>query len=172
MFKFIGCIFLILSSSGLGYIFGTRFSARVRELKLLKMSLQMLETEIVYSNTPLPDAFEITSQKSSAPIKYIFKSVSLKLKEKLYGTVGEAFEISLNDLKDKMSISKEDIEILKTFGYSIGNSDTEGQIKSFKMIIKQLEAQEIKAEESRNKNEKMYKNLGFLAGLAISILLL
>lgn len=172
MLKFIGCIFIVFSSSGLGYILGTKFSARVREIKLLKMSLQLLETEIVYSNTPLPDAFEIISKKSSIPIKYIFKNMSVKLKNKLYSTVSEAFESSLNETNEKLSLSKEDMEILKVFGCSIGNSDIEGQVKSFKMIIKQLEGQEAKAEESRNKNEKMYKNLGFLTGLALAILLL
>lgn len=172
MIRIIGFLFIILSSSGIGYIMGTRFDLRVRELKLLKVALQMLETEIVYSNTPLPLAFESVQRKSTHPISNLFKAVKYNLEKRTFGSVGEAFCQSIDDTRDQMSLSKEDIETLKSFGNSIGNSDIEGQVKSFKMIIKQLDSQEIKAEESKDKNEKMYKSLGFLGGLAIVILLL
>lgn len=172
MIKLVGLIFIILSSSGLGYVLGTRFSMRVRELKLLKVALQMLETEIVYSNTPLPQAFESIQWRTSKPVNELFKMMSSNLNKKIYGTVGEAFSSAIDGVKEKMALEKDDIEILKSFGYSIGNSDVEGQVKSFKMILKQLDSQEIKAEESRNKSERMYKNLGLLTGIAIAILLL
>lgn len=172
MVRIIGFLFIILSCTGIGYIMGTRFNMRVRELRLLKIALQMLETEIVYSNTPLPQAFESVQRKSPNPIRELFRDVKCNLEKKTYGSVGEAFCQSIDDTKDRMCLSKEDIETLKSFGNSIGNSDVEGQIKNFKMIIKQLDNQEVKAEESKEKNEKMYKSLGFLGGLAIVILLL
>jgi stage III sporulation protein AB len=172
MIKAIGYIIIIISSSGLGYLLGTRFNMRVRELKMLKMSLQMLETEIVYTNTPLPDAFDNISSKSSYPVKELFKCMSENLKSRKYGSASEAFEMSINENKGRISLNNEDIDILKTFAQSIGNSDVEGQVKSFKMVLKQLDAQELKAEENRAKNEKMYKNLGFLTGVTIVILLL
>jgi stage III sporulation protein AB len=36
----------------------------------------------------------------------------------------------------------------------------------------QLKAQQAKAEEERSKNERLYKNLGFLLGAALVILLI
>jgi stage III sporulation protein AB len=172
MIKIIGCTAIIFSSWGLGYILGTQFSCRVRELKLLKSSFQMLETEIAYSNAPLPDALESVERRSSIPVKYFFINISKNLKTRIYSSVGEAFEKSLDNTKDKLSLGKEDIEILKSFGHSLGNSDVEGQVKNFKLLLKQLEIQESKAEDARAKNERMYKSLGFLSGLAIVILLL
>lgn len=172
MIKVIGCLAIIISSSGLGYMAGLRLCMRVRELKLLIISLQILETEISYTSTPLPLAFHEVSLKSDAPVKFIFKSAYELLKKKIYPTVGEAFEKALYENKDKLSLINEDYELLKSFGFTLGNSDIENQITSFKLVIKQLEAQIIKAEEIRNKNEKMYKNLGFLAGLAVSIIFL
>lgn len=172
MFKLIGSILIILSSSSLGYVIGMKYSMRVREIKLLKISLQMLETEIAYSNTPLPDALKIIYKKSKPPINIIFNKTSINLSKKKYGSVGEAFCKSLDDTRGMYSLTDEDIDILKSFGQSLGNSDVDGQVKSFNLIIKELDGQEIKAEEMRKKNENMYKNLGFLAGVAITILLI
>jgi len=172
MIKIIGLSFIIFSSSGIGYILGSRFSMRVRNIRLLRMSLQMLETEIIYSNTPLPEAFEKIYRKCSNPVNELFKAVGNNLSRRTFGTVGEAFSKAVDDLSGNILLSHEDIEILKLFGYSIGTSDIEGQVKSFKMILNQLDIQEAKAEEHRRKNEKIYKSLGTLLGLAIAILLL
>jgi stage III sporulation protein AB len=136
------------------------------------MSLQMLETEISYTSTPLPDAFQNVSVKSRSPAKELFMEAGCNLKSRTYSTVGEAFEKALDTIKDRMSIAKEDIEVLKSFGYSMGTSDTEGQVKSFRLVLKQLEGQEVKAEELRNKNERLYKSLGLLGGIAVTILLI
>ena len=172
MIKIIGCLIIILSSSTLGFLMGSKFNLRVRELKLLKVSLQMLETEIAYSNTPLPEAFDNISKRSKNPIKDIFSNMSINLYKRIYSTVGEAFDVSIEKIKDKTCFSKDDLEVLKSFGNSIGTSDVNGQIKAFKLVLKQLDQQEIKAEEQRCKNEKMYKSLGFLAGVAIALILI
>lgn len=172
MIKIIGCIVIVLSCSGLGYVMGMKFKSRVRELRCFNVALQMLETEIVYSNTPLPDAFDIIYKKTGSPADGLFKLVGINLNKKNHSTVGETFACSLNEIKSKLSINKEDIDILKSFGNSLGCSDIEGQEKNFKTVTKQLENQEKKAEESRAKNERMYKNIGILAGIAIAIVLM
>lgn len=172
MIKILGCIVIVLSCSGLGYMAGSRLNMRVRELKLLKVSLQMLETEISYSNTPLPTALDIVAHKSSHPVECIFRSAAYMMKERKFSSAGQVFQAALHECRDKLSMTNEDMEILKSFGYTLGSSDTLNQIKNFNMVIKQIEAQETKAEESRRKNEKMYKSLGFLSGLAITVILL
>lgn len=172
LLKFIGCLFVILSSTGIGFLISSGFRERVEDIRLLKTSIMMLETEISYSNTPLPDAFESVSRKSSGTASRIFQYAGKSLKSRTCSTVGEAFERALNSYSKSNSLSKEDLDILSSFGYSLGSSDVEGQVKSFRLVLKQLEAQEVKAEELRGKNEKMYKSLGVLAGLAVSILLL
>lgn len=172
MIKFVGCIIVVLACSGLGYMLGLRYKMRVMELRSIRMSLQMLETEIVYANTPLPEAFKIVYSKTNAPVNVIFKYMGCSLSKKKHNTVGEAFIAALQDAKESLNINKEDADILISFGNSLGLSDIDGQVKNFNMAIKQLESQEQKAEESRHKNERMFKNLGVLAGLAIAIILL
>ncbi len=170
MIKLIGCLFIILSSSGLGYILGGRFGKRVREIKLLMASFQMLENEIIYSSTPLPEAFESVSKKIGYPVNALFKRTGDYLNQRLYTTAGDAFKKSLGDMEDMLSIAREDMEILVNFGHTLGSSDTKSQEKNFKMLLSQLDIQEGKAHDAQNKNEKMYKNLGFLSGLAIAII--
>lgn len=172
MLKFIGCLFIFLACSGLGQIIGSGFYARVREISALRTALQMLETEIVYSQTPLPEAFQSISIRSTGVVRNIFNAAAANLKNRLYSTVGEAFEKAVDSVKDRVSLAKDDFEILKSFGHSLGSSDIDGQVKSFRLVIKQLEQQEIKAHEASIKNGKMYKSLGLLSGLAIAIIIL
>ncbi len=86
-------------------------------------------------------------------------------------TAGEAWEIALKEW-DNGYLKKEDIEILKSFGYGLGNSDVYNQEKNFDLAIELLKRQLSNAEEESKKNEKLYKNIGVLAGLAINILFL
>lgn len=172
MLKLVGCLFVIISSSGIGFLLGSRFGERVEDIRNFRTSIQMLETEISYSHTPLPEAFVCVAKKSGGAVRAIFEHVGDSLGSRRSGNVGDAFASALNRSSGSVSLSPEDMGILKSFGHSLGCSDVDGQMKCFKLVSKQLEAQQAKAEQERGKNERMYKSLGVLTGLAVSILLL
>ncbi len=52
-----------------------------------------------------------------------------------------------------------------------GKTDVEGQISEIELTSSFIDIQIKKAEEERKKNEKMYKTLGSVIGLAIVIVL-
>jgi stage III sporulation protein AB len=63
------------------------------------------------------------------------------------------------------------LDVLISFGSTLGISDRHDQVKHVKLAIAQLAQAEAKAWEEKEKNERMYKSLGVLSGLAIVILL-
>lgn len=86
-------------------------------------------------------------------------------------TADTAWEKAVENTYSKLGLNKEDKGILITFGKMLGSSDLEGQINNINLVSSQLKLQEMKAEQMRQKNEKMYKSLGVLSGLAIVVVL-
>lgn len=70
------------------------------------------------------------------------------------------------------NFKKEDKEWLKGLGKLLGKTDVEGQVNEIEIVDQFLDLQIEKAEKEQLKNEKMYKTLGFVAGLAIVIILI
>ncbi|SHI92675.1 stage III sporulation protein SpoIIIAB [Lutispora thermophila] len=171
MLKGIGALLIIISSSLLGILISSKYSIRPKEIRKLRFSLQMLETEIVYGSTPIPYACYNVGCKSDKPWKDFFMRVSENLLKRKFFSLEEAWNDAIvNSLKNSY-LTSADKELLRNFGRVIGKSDTEDQKKHFKLIYAQLEHHEKIAEDEKARNEKMYKSMGFLLGAAILIIL-
>ena len=72
----------------------------------------------------------------------------------------------------KLNLNSEDISIIKNFGKLLGKTDVEGQISEIKLTSSFIDTQIEKAEKEKEKNEKLYKTLGTVVGLAIVIILI
>lgn len=171
MIKIIGSLLIILSSGLLGIIMSRKYSIRPKELKKLRFSLQMLETEIVYGATPIPYACYNVGCKSDTPWNNFFLAVSENLLKRRFFSMEEAWDQAMHDSLSNSYMNKMDKELLESFGRVIGKSDIDDQKKLFKLFYTQLEHHEKAAEDERRNNEKMYKSMGFLLGAAILIIL-
>lgn len=171
LLKISGSILILLSTSLLGYLYGSSYRDRVNNLVLLENCIRILETEIIYGANPLPEALINVYRKGNSKVSFVFKEISdqLVLNKR---TVLECFQSIENILKEKLKFNDEDIEMFFSLGRTIGVSNRVDQEKNFKLLLVQIETLETEARESRDKNEKLYKSLGILLGLVIVIILL
>lgn len=170
LIKIIGAAVLISATSFIGFSLASDCSKRPRALRELQALLQMLENEISYLSNLLSVAFNRIYEGTNSNTALLFKAAAINLE--INGvTADAAWEKAVQENHAKLSLNKEDKAILLTFGKMLGNSDLEGQINNIKLISSQLKLQELKAEDMRQKNEKMYRSLGVLSGLAIAIIL-
>ena len=82
---------------------------------------------------------------------------------------GEVWEKCISN--SNLGLLEDDKEALKSLGKLLGSTDIEGQIRQIRLVNTFLDGQIEDATESRNKNEKMYKKLGVIVGLAVVIVL-
>ncbi len=169
--KIIGSLTIIVSCSLIGNHVANKYSNRLSNLKNLKYCIQILETEIVYLSTPLPEALKNVYRKGNKSVSFIFKQIRDYLISNKEHDVLDSFIFICNLYKNNLNLNKEDIEILISLGRILGKSDKEDQKKYFKLVLKELSIQREDAEEKMKKNENMYKKLGILSGLAIVIIL-
>jgi stage III sporulation protein AB len=139
---------------------------------MLQNCIRLLETEIIYSATPLPEALESVYKKGNKKVSFIFKEIKEYLLSNKNASVLDSFIYITNLLKEKLFFTDEDIEIIMTLGRVLGASNRIDQQKHFQLINTQLVNQQREAEDKKLKNEKMYRSLGIMTGLAITIILL
>lgn len=163
---------VILAASFIGYIYSRDFARRPQDLRTLQGMLQMFENEISFLSNLLTDAFERVSVSSKSEVSCFFKAAVQNLKAKDSLSASEAWNKAVKENISWTALNREDEQILISFGKMLGNSDLEGQVKNIRLTISQLVMQEQKAEESRKKNETVYKTLGVLGGIAIVIVLI
>ena len=153
----------------LGNIISKKYKNRVKELKELKVTLNIIETKIKFTQQPLTEIFKeiANNEKNNKSVNIIFKEASQNMEE----SFGQVWGNAISKSRTKLSLTDEDINIIEGMGKTLGTTDIEGQVKEIEIIKEFIDNQIEKAEEERKKNEKMYKMLGGIAGIGIVIIL-
>jgi stage III sporulation protein AB len=169
--KWIGAILFISVTTWLGFEWSNKLSSRPKHIRQLINALQVLEAEILYSQLPLHDAFTSITRQIPEPCASFFQSVAEGMVEKYsyFETVWEACVIAFIE---KSSLGSNESEILLQFGRTLGQHDFTQQQKHIQLTIKHLERELQDARDEQEKYGKMAKNLGFLTGLFIVLLLI
>ena len=160
-------LFLIFYSSlKVGKVIARKYYNRVSELKEMKNALNMFLTKIRFTYESVPESFNEIGNNIKGKVGEIFKSASNKMKNM---SAGEAWEETIE--KADTSLTDEDKNVIKNLGRMLGKTDLEGQVSEIKLVQNFLNTQIDIAEKEKQKNEKLYKTLGGVIGLAIVIIL-
>ena len=115
----------------------------------------------------MPEIFKEISASLKGNIADIFINASKNMNK---NTAKEAWDYAI-DISNT-SINKEDIEVIKGLGKLLGKTDLAGQVSQIELTDKFIDIQIEKAEKEYTKNEKLYKTLGIVSGLALVIVLI
>lgn len=172
MLKITAVIIIFLSCTYIGFYYGENFKKRSKQLNTILKSILFLNNEVIYANTPLPEALKYISLKVEAPINSVLSGVSDKLLKGESTSVYEAFENEYRNNKSEFNLIEEDKRIVKDFLRSLGESGVYGQDKLFNLAIENMKLNCKSAEELAKKNIKMYRAIGMCIGAMISIFLI
>lgn len=167
--KFIILTAILTGSTSIGFLMSKRYKNRVIELREFKTAIHTLEAKIKFTYEPIPEIFKQISENLQNNISRIFERASNYIGEY---TTKQAWNKAIEEIKPILSLNSEDIKIMQDLGNLLGKTDVSGQISEIEITSSFIETQIIKAEEERKKNEKMYRNLGTIVGLAIVIILI
>lgn len=170
--ELIGGAMIVGSSTVFGFQKSNSLSMRLKTLQEFRSSLQVIETEIVYSATPLPRICDNICDKMNCGniVKEFYSTLGEELRNgsgSLYEGWNKAVDSSLCKY-----IKNSDAEIIRRLGSVLGCSDREDQVKHLKLISMQIENCIEEAREDVRKHGKMYKTIGILAGLGIWLIVL
>lgn len=166
MMKLIGSVLLVTATTGLGMWKANSYSERNKELQQFITALQMLETEIVYGATPLPEAFSRIGLRIPGRIGSLLDETGRSLGKGDGHSAGQIFQEKLAKWEEKIHLLRQDREILQTFGQTLGNSDRTDQIKHIRLANSRLVSEQAIARDEKDRLGKMWRYLGALIGLA------
>ncbi len=168
--KLVGCVLILSASTISGFLYADSFKKRVDQLNEMQRCLYQLQNEILFTYTPLTEAFFNVSNKSKGPIKNVFENASDLLISNKADSVYDAISHSLESSKEELNLKKEDADILLDLSKSLGESDVSGQKSVFNLTIENIKKQINIAEDSMRKNIKLYRYLGFTIGAMLVIM--
>lgn len=167
LIKTIILVLIFMCSLYIGILISKKYSNREKELIEIQNSLNMLEAKIKFTYEPLQEIFKEIAKTLNNNIGEIFEKAQNNIST--LGT-GQAWNNAIEE--SKTDLIEEDKNILKGLGRLIGKTDIEGQISEIELMKNFIKNQTEKAKIERQKNEKMYKTLGGIIGIAIVIIII
>lgn len=168
--KIIISLIIMGCSTMIGIIYANSYIERSKLLGSMMSTMQMLETEIVYGATPLPELLKKVAMKSKQEISWIFLYTTEILDRKEGYLFYEAWEQAVKLKTKKTSFTKEDIDLLIRIGKNLGVSDRNDQIKHIHLLMEEIKRSYELSIINQNKNVRLCRNFGVLIGLTIIII--
>ncbi len=164
--KFIILILIFWTCSQIGMKIANKYVVRANNLKQMKKALKILEAKITYTYDMLPDLFFDIANRVKGPVGNIFKRTAARMDVEF---AGEAWEYMVDECN---SFTKEDKDALKSLGKLLGSTDINGQLNQLSLVNCFLDEQIKEATALKEKNTTMYRKLGVIIGLGITIVLM
>ena len=168
MIKLIGAILITGGMASAGIAAVHKLSARIDLIARLLSALEIMQSEICFRLTPIPEVAEIISKGSRGEVKAMFDIVAEGAKN-----LGSH---SLNTIWGKAVsetcklLNPEEMYVVVGLGNSLGRYDSENQVSAIEYVRRRLERCLTDAEAEKKRQGRMYGALGLLCGLAVAII--
>ena len=169
MIRIMGAALLILGCGGLGLSAVNRLDGRVRDLRELSAGLEILQRELSFRLSPLPEALEAAAGGTHERAAGFFAFCARGAKQ-LDGSPFRTFwsgELERSPLR----LSREDRALLEQLGPVLGRYDGESQRQAVENVLAGLSRRQAQAEDDRRRLGRVYGVLGLTAGLFLTLML-
>ena len=174
VFKLVCCAVIITCCGIAGLEYAKKFSRRERVLGKFIAFINRIEQEVVYAYVPITRIMEQMKKSDAYP-----EDICAFLLDELYREENKDFDacwsgavyLWLRYHGDEAMLDTEDREVLKLLMQDTLTTDASGQERLFKLKKSLLEERREAAGEKRQKNQKLFRSIGFLIGILISILI-
>ena len=171
MLKLLGTLLLTAGATGLGLCAAGQLGDRVKSLYSIVGGLEIMERELSFRRTAMPELMERTARQASEPARYLFARCREHLEELGERTFGQIWSRAV-EAESELLFTQEERMLLEELGEVLGRYDADGQIAALKRTEETLRACLERAREDRRRLGRVYTALGVGSGAMLAILLL
>lgn len=165
--KLIGAVCVLLGCGSCGFFMALQYNKHVLMLRNLVASLEYMECELQYRNTPLPQLCRQVGERVNGKIREVF----LMLADELDAQVSPNVKMCMYSVLDRLEIHSGNIyAILEALGRSLGAFDLPGQLRALENTKFQCREMLGKMLDGKEGRVRSYQTLGICAGAALVIL--
>ena len=165
----IGGLFLIAAGTGMGWYMAACLRRRVIFLETCGRLLQALWQELSYTARPMTDLWRRLAQSEAFAAFSLVRDTAQGL---AHTDFAAAFSAAVEKAQGEGLVSAESRGILQEFADGCGRTDLEGQQVHVAYYRNLLTAQEEEARRTYAEKGRVYRTLGFTAGVAVALLLI
>lgn len=167
-YKWIGAILIIASCSGCGFAIAAGKRREESLLCQLQGILQIMESDLQYRLTPLPELCKIAAKESKGILHAVFLNLYRELKWQKLPDAGSCMYAALQRSGE---IPARVRRLLVQLGNTLGRFDLAGQLEGIHAVQKRCEETLGNLRRNREQHLRSYETLGICAGAALAILL-
>jgi len=170
--RWLGLGLVVAACAAWGWLRAAELARRPGELRVLRTSLQALETKIGFAVTPLPAACRRIAGLYPEPAASLFRQAAQELAPPDPAPAATAWRRAVLAVAGTSALAPDDARILLALGPYLGVTDRGDQIRHLRLAMHRLEAAEARAVELEQRWGRLYRFGGLLAGALIGLLLL
>lgn len=168
-YKWIGAILIIAGCGGFGIMLAAAHRREEGALRQLISALDLMECELQYRLTPLPDLCRQAGQESKGCVREVLLYLAGELEAQVAPDVGSCMSAALSMVKDIPSRTEDALALM---GQSLGRFDLTGQLKGLEAVRSSCRRELENLTANKDVRLRSYQTLGFCAGAALAILFL
>lgn len=154
-----------------GLWYRLRYLERLANLRECQRAISILQGEIRYGRTPLPEACHEVERRVCGVSRLFFRRVAERLKEGAC-SVGQVWNETTEDVFSSAQMRSEDREEWRRLGNTLGYLDVEMQLRTMDMYLQRLQTSIAQADAERSNRTRMYPLLGTFGGVLICLVLI
>ena len=171
MLRAFGAICILTGASTVGFGCAAGVRRQTRQLAELCMSLEMMQSEIEYRMTPLPQLLQQLSTGCQTAVGELLLRWAQILSQPDGATVSYAFRRALGSVHS-LALSRQSVQELSALALSLGRFDAAGQARSIAASCARLRQELSFLEAEKRARCRSYCTIGVCAGLALAVILL
>ena len=171
LLRVVGAAAVMIGSVGLGLYYAAKEGFRVQDLLEFKKALLILSSEIEYMRSPLAVACANIAKRTDFGAQRLFEHFSNALSSGEGETAYQLWITSMEVTKEKAFLAQEDWAVIEGFGKTLGYLDKHMQQNAITYAVSYIDEKAATIQAQSDKNKRMYRSLGVIGGLLITIIL-
>jgi len=165
--KVMGVVLVITGCGGVGFRVAANHRQEEKMLRQLIGVLDLMECELQYRLTPLPELCRMASKECSGVLGNVFLELALEMESQASPDMYSCMDTVLKKVGSLPDLARDGLDLL---GRSIGRFDIDGQLKGFEAVRQECRRSLEQLADNRDARLRSYQTLGLCAGAALAIL--
>lgn len=171
MLKVFGASMILVGCFGLGMWYRAEFFGRIRALRMLVNTLELLAGEVRYGRSTLPECCVHVSRYLEDSFQQAFYKIGERMETNEGISFGEVFIEETKTGLQALPLKGEDREAFLRFAIQTGFTDGQMQLRALEQSIETLRAKSEKLERENAEKCRMAVGLGAMSGLLLLLVL-
>lgn len=167
MIRWIGGLLIVMGCGGFGFSIAAEYIREQQRLSRLSRALGVMEWELQYRLTPLPELCRMAGREAGGTVGAVFCALASQLDQSSQPEVSGCMQKALSEVPELSPALR---LLLKQLGRSLGRFDLSGQIQGLQAVRAAVRQALDALERERASRLKCYRTLGLCTGAALVIL--